>query len=1374
MSDQKYLGLNIIVGPGESTELKKCLESCKGELFDEIVITLTSEDEEVKKVAETYADKTPFFKWIRDFSAARNYSFSHSTTTFICWLDADDVVKPSEYKKLLEIKKKREFDKYDIILIDYVYFHDGNDKPVVVLPRERIVRNKEEIKWFDPIHEYIAMDGQRIGRYPIRIDHYRTKPYDPDRNLKLLEEEYKKPNCSTRIKFYYGKELADNGNYDAAVPVLENYVNEGKGFNDNLTVACIRLSRYHFHAKRDFEAAKRYALKGISFNPGYAEHYVMVGDIYFETNDIENAVKFYKEALTKELTGGMSQLVDYYGYIPSQKLAMIYANVRDYDNAKKYIDIALSYKKEQNVLELKKLIYRELEKSRRGAVIAPDKIEELIDTIRKMGYGVEVEENKIEHARLKLTRDREIDVVWMVPAEGQFDPALRIRRLNVNTKLADLGYKSRVIQDYYSRNVHEIRNEIGDSNVVVFSQYSKFDLDLMRLLKESGKVIVRDVSEALFGFPFEEECFKEADLIVCCSTKLESMVKDEGYNKTIVIKDAIEERKPSKPLMYENRYEKPKAVFMGGGGNSFLVKDVLKPEIEKAGFEIVMITEWDNADIKWTEKNWPDDFCSCDVALCPQRVDQQPAKSNVKVTTAMAFGMPVVASPLDAYKEIIKNGENGYLCDKPEDWYEALNKLKDPGHRKQIGTAGKSSIKNYTLKAITTRWAETLSKLLNGKIKFAQDFRKAAVEDKPTLLDAVDVVIANYQNLEYLKLCVNSIMLNTLHPFNIIISDAGSDGTVWEYLNTLKGVTVLGEQGKRKTFSQSCNTGILASRTKYFVILNSDVIVSKGWLQNLVHQMNTVPRLAACGVLSNCDRGWLFDNPKDSNSPKYDMRLGKAEIELIPGMKLETIKPHINELYEFMEESNKKYKDKFIRCEWVAAYATIFARSAIDEVGLFDPLYKNGCEDWDICNRLNKSFFHIGQGIGSFVFHFGGVSRGAYQNENREVYDKEDTENHLKMRLKWRRPKIGIWTGPAWEPWNKQKVDEGMAGSETWATYLAEEFVRKGYEVRLYNDLLIEDKGKLIEEPVPGTKEVVKYIDHTMMMKDLEYDHLDYFISSRSVAPFNYRLHVGKRYVMVHDIWLSGDKNLDIKAWLVTGYGYLSEWHKQFLKQHHNMPEDKMFLTANGICEKYYHNVDEYEKKNQSVYSSSPDRGLYQLLKMVPEIRKQVPDFKLIVCYGFFNWKSAAEARNDTKSMELIEKIEGLCGQPGVDYKGRVSKAELAEYQKESKVWLYPSWFSETFCIGSVESGVSKQALLATDFAGLTTTVGSAGILLSPEGLTRDNDYPAEFRNKFVESAVKLLKDEDYRKEWADKAYKKMSKYSWSKIADDWLKKFKQ
>lgn len=419
---------------------------------------------------------------------------------------------------------------------------------------------------------------------------------------------------------------------------------------------------------------------------------------------------------------------------------------------------------------------------------------------------------------------------------------------------------------------------------------------------------------------------------------------------------------------------KLKAGFFGMGGNSWLISEWLRDTIESAGYEIVLCTEWDNATHTWTQDGWPSVMNECDVVLCPQRSDVQPAKSSVKATVAMALGLPVICSPIQSYKEIIKNGENGFICETNEQWKDALIKLKDSKLREKIGKAGKESVKEYSLSAIANQWKEVLTDLINDRMDFPEAPKKVDVKNR----SIVDIIITSYNNVDYLKMCISSILMNTLYPYHIIISDGGSNEETWQYLNTLKGMTILGSPGKRLTFSETCNAGIQASNTKYFVILNSDVIVSKYWLTNLVSKMETVNRLASCGVLSNCDRGWLHDIP---GKPSYPMLLKKSNIDLHPAMKIEEIKPHVEELYSFMEKSNKNNKDVFVKQEWVAGYATIFARCAVNEVGLFDPRYKNGCEDLDLMIRLSKYGYITGQAIDSFVFHFGGISRYSLKQE---------------------------------------------------------------------------------------------------------------------------------------------------------------------------------------------------------------------------------------------------------------------------------------------------------------------------------------------------------------------------------------------------------
>jgi GT2 family glycosyltransferase/predicted SAM-dependent methyltransferase len=607
----------------------------------------------------------------------------------------------------------------------------------------------------------------------------------------------------------------------------------------------------------------------------------------------------------------------------------------------------------------------------------------------------------------------------------------------------------------------------------------------------------------------------------------------------------------------------------------------------------------------------------------------------------------------------------------------------------------------------------------------------------------VDIIIPTYNNLEYLRACLNSIEQNTDYPHRIIISDAGSKKEVWDYLNDLKGVTVIGNKDIRLNFSQACNKGIDESSTKYFVLLNSDVIVSKGWLENLVQRMEKTPKLGICGVLSNCDKGWLHGT---KSTPNYRMILSSG-LELIPGMTLSQIP--LNELYDLMEKSNLDHTGEFTSQPWIAFYACIFSRRIINEVGKLDETFKNGCEDYDLCFRMTKYGYSIGQDAGSFVFHYGGVSRSSTPE-----FSMEENFNKNRIRTKWSKKKIVIYTGPALEKWDKRKVSTGMGGSETWAARMAEQFSLKNYDVTVYADI----EG---EEIVEQTGE--RYRPYSSLIEDLKYDCIDYFIASRTTSVFMYSpfLHALKKYVMIHDIWMSPDPNYDIHESAIDGYVVLSDWHKEFVMKHHRIPEHKILKTFNGIDQQFYEKVT--FKRNKIFYSSSPDRGLYELLQMFPKIRAQIPDLELVVAYGFYNWEKAIEL-DSKRSGELkyIEIIKELLKQPGIRYVGRISKEALAKEQMECKAWLYPTAFQETFCCSAVEAGLAQCAILSTKLAGLNTTVGDSGILL--EGDSRSSEY----QGKFIEEAVRLLNDDRYRSSWAMKAYQKMKDYRWNLSVEGW------
>src|SRR5690625_2515683 len=96
------ISLCMIVKNEEKT-IGRCLNSVH-DLVDEIIIVDTGSKDQTKRLCRRFTDRLFDFKWVDNFSAARNFSFSHATQDFILWLDGDDVIGDHDRRKFERLK----------------------------------------------------------------------------------------------------------------------------------------------------------------------------------------------------------------------------------------------------------------------------------------------------------------------------------------------------------------------------------------------------------------------------------------------------------------------------------------------------------------------------------------------------------------------------------------------------------------------------------------------------------------------------------------------------------------------------------------------------------------------------------------------------------------------------------------------------------------------------------------------------------------------------------------------------------------------------------------------------------------------------------------------------------------------------------------------------------------------------------------------------------------------------------------------------------------------------------------------------------------------------------------------------------------------
>lgn len=324
------ISLCMIVKNEEDT-IARCLDSVF-DIVDEVIVVDTGSTDNTEDIVRNYTDKVYHFKWIDDFSAARNYSFSKATQDYIFWMDADDVLLEPDRIKFKELKQTLN-PEVDVVIMKYNMSVKDKEQVACTFMRERLVKRSKEFEWIDPIHEYINFSGKFMNS-EIAITHKKIHPRTR-RNLEIFEKAIEKGHkLSERNWFYYAKELFADGQYDKAAEYYEKFVNTKNGLLSNYLDACIDLSTCYKN-RNDDEKQLKILLKAFEIAPPRPEVICQLGYYFKDRHEYDKAISWFELApVIQKPENTWSAVMHYYwNYIPYMELVACYYKLGNIDKA---------------------------------------------------------------------------------------------------------------------------------------------------------------------------------------------------------------------------------------------------------------------------------------------------------------------------------------------------------------------------------------------------------------------------------------------------------------------------------------------------------------------------------------------------------------------------------------------------------------------------------------------------------------------------------------------------------------------------------------------------------------------------------------------------------------------------------------------------------------------------------------------------------------------------------------------------------------------------------------------------------------------------------------------------------------------------------
>jgi GT2 family glycosyltransferase len=225
----------------------------------------------------------------------------------------------------------------------------------------------------------------------------------------------------------------------------------------------------------------------------------------------------------------------------------------------------------------------------------------------------------------------------------------------------------------------------------------------------------------------------------------------------------------------------------------------------------------------------------------------------------------------------------------------------------------------------------------------------------------VTVIILNYNGLTFLPRCLETLQKSTYSPLELVVVDNNSTDGSLDYLQqNHPGVKIVAFR-ENLGYAGAYNAVVPQAEGETVVLLNFDVEVEPGWLDQAVELMVSEPGLAAVQPkLRSLQQRGLFEYSGGSGG--FIDRFGYP---FVRGRLFESLEPDVGQYDDV--------KPVF----WATGAAFVTRKSAFVEAGGLDADFFMHMEELDLCWRYWLMGYEVKVAPRGVVFHWAGAALSA-------------------------------------------------------------------------------------------------------------------------------------------------------------------------------------------------------------------------------------------------------------------------------------------------------------------------------------------------------------------------------------------------------------